>query len=125
METQTPNIQSAESEARDAVKQAVDPVTGEFVPGAIVAYGLHGKCVVTAIETRTVGGQSMRFYRLDILKSALSRSTRQEPSIFIPVEHARSKGLRLMLGLNALAVLALGVMPEKLLALCQQAIPGG
>jgi len=37
----------------------------------------------------------------------------------------RSNGLRLMLGINALAVLALGVMPEKLLALCQQAIPGG
>jgi RNA polymerase-interacting CarD/CdnL/TRCF family regulator len=95
METQTPDTQAAETEARAEAKPAIDPVTGEFLPGAIVVYGLHGKCTVTAIEPRTVGGQEIRFYRLDLLKSALSRSTRQEPSIFIPVAHAPTKGLRL------------------------------
>ena len=37
----------------------------------------------------------------------------------------RSTGLRLMLAINAIAVLALGVMPERLLALCRSVIPGG
>jgi hypothetical protein len=30
-----------------------------------------------------------------------------------------------MLAINAIAVLALGVMPEQLLALCRSVIPGG
>jgi len=45
-----------------------------------------------------------------------------------PVEQpplARVTGLRLVVALNALAVLALGVMPDALLALCRQVIPGG
>ena len=33
--------------------------------------------------------------------------------------------MRVVLGINALAVLALGIMPEQLLALCRQVIPGG
>jgi NADH-quinone oxidoreductase subunit N len=37
----------------------------------------------------------------------------------------RSAGLRLMLAINAIAVLALGVLPEQLLALCRSVIPGG
>jgi hypothetical protein len=33
--------------------------------------------------------------------------------------------MRLVLAINALAILALGIMPEQLLALCRAVIPGG
>ncbi len=38
---------------------------------------------------------------------------------------ARAAGMRLVLAVNALAVLALGIVPGQLLALCRQVIPGG
>jgi RNA polymerase-interacting CarD/CdnL/TRCF family regulator len=57
-------------------------------------YALHGKCLVAALETRTVGGETNRFYKLEIQKSALSRSSRPEPAIWLPVNTARERGLR-------------------------------
>lgn len=65
-----------------------------LVAGNEVVYGLHGKCKILSIENREVGGQSLPFYRLEIQKSALSRSTRQEPAIWVPFETARRNGLR-------------------------------
>jgi RNA polymerase-interacting CarD/CdnL/TRCF family regulator len=65
-----------------------------FNPGAQVMYGLHGKCQVVSVESKSVGGQSTEFYRLEVLKPALSRSTRPEPAIWIPVAKARASGLR-------------------------------
>jgi NADH-quinone oxidoreductase subunit N len=37
----------------------------------------------------------------------------------------KAMGLKLVLAINALAVLALGIVPQQLLALCRQVIPGG
>jgi RNA polymerase-interacting CarD/CdnL/TRCF family regulator len=62
--------------------------------GTPVIYGLHGKCTVTSIETRALAGETQRFYKLERTKSALSRSTREEPAIWLPVQTAKSRGLR-------------------------------
>lgn len=69
--------------------------TSAFEPGTTVIYGLHGKCTVLGVETRESGGQAQSFYKLEVQKSNLSRSTRQEPAIWVPLPSARSKGLRL------------------------------
>src|SRR5579885_1522633 len=66
----------------------------EFAPQSTVVYGLHGKCLITAIESRTIGSQTIKFYKLEVQKSALSRSQRQEPAIWVPVSSAREQGLR-------------------------------
>lgn len=66
----------------------------EFVPGSTVIYGMHGKCNVLAVETKKVGEQYIRFYKLEVQKSALSRSTRPEPAIWLPVDSAKDRGLR-------------------------------
>jgi RNA polymerase-interacting CarD/CdnL/TRCF family regulator len=68
--------------------------TERFEPGTPVIYGLHGKCLVTGIENRAVGGETVAFYRLEVQKSAQSRSTRQEPAIWIPVSSALERGVR-------------------------------
>src|SRR3954471_10938160 len=67
---------------------------GEFAPQSTVIYALHGKCLITGIESRTIGTQTLRFYKLEVQKSALSRSQRQEPAIWVPVVSARDQGLR-------------------------------
>lgn len=79
--TLTPNIEH----------QSKNP---DFEPGATVIYGFHGKCNVAAIENREMAGKTIRFYRLEIQKSALSRSTRQEPAIWVPIDSAKERGLR-------------------------------
>lgn len=67
---------------------------GTFALGSLVIYGLHGKCSVRAIEKRQLGGEQIPFYRLEIQKSNLSRSTRQEAEIWVPVNSARERGMR-------------------------------
>ena len=69
----------------------------EFAPGSDVIYSVHGRCQVKAIEERTVGGQRLRFYRLEPQRSALSRSTRPEPAIWLPVMNANQRGLRCLM----------------------------
>src|SRR5689334_19976378 len=66
----------------------------EFLPGSSVIYAMHGKCHVLGTETRSHCGESIRFYKLEIKKSALSRSSRQEPAIWVPVATAKDRGLR-------------------------------
>lgn len=66
----------------------------EFLPGSFVIYAMHGKCHILGTETRTLSGLPILFYKLEIKKSALSRSTKQEPAIWVPVENARDRGLR-------------------------------
>lgn len=66
----------------------------EFLPGSPVIYAMHGKCNVIGTETRLMGEKSIRFYKLEIRKSALSRSNRQEPAIWVPVTSAKERGLR-------------------------------
>ena len=78
METQVPN----------------NPPKNEFSPGSNVIYGLHGRCKITQIDTRVLSEKSMRFYKLEVLKSPLSRSNRGDPAIWVPVETAVHLGLR-------------------------------
>lgn len=66
----------------------------EFLPGSSVIYAMHGKCHVLGTEVRNLGGKSIRFYKLELKKSSLSRSTRQEPAIWVPVDTAKDQGLR-------------------------------
>ncbi len=66
----------------------------EFPPGSSVIYAMHGKCNVLGTETRSLGGESIRFYKLELKKSMLSRSSRLEPAIWVPVATAKNRGLR-------------------------------
>lgn len=79
-ETKRPTVQIADN--------------GEYLPGSILIYGMHGKCEVRSIETRTIGTETARYYKLEILKSALSRSTKQSPAIWVPIAKAKEQGLR-------------------------------
>ncbi|OFZ22428.1 MAG: hypothetical protein A2X94_01215 [Bdellovibrionales bacterium GWB1_55_8] len=62
--------------------------------GATVVYGLHGKCTITRVETRQISGESVEFYRMEVQKSPLSRSSKAEPAIWVPVANAIDKGVR-------------------------------
>lgn len=64
--------------------------------GDEVSYGLHGKCVITAIETKEMPSGPVCFYQIRSIKSPISAKSpgRNEPHILIPVETAQSKGLR-------------------------------
>ncbi|OFZ81201.1 MAG: hypothetical protein A3K03_09200 [Bdellovibrionales bacterium RIFOXYD1_FULL_44_7] len=66
----------------------------EFKPGASVVYALVGKCNIVSIETRNIGQETVRFYKLEIQKSPLSRSNKKEPAILLPVTTAKNRGLR-------------------------------
>jgi RNA polymerase-interacting CarD/CdnL/TRCF family regulator len=66
----------------------------EFLPGSFVIYAMHGKCHIVGTETRTLSGMPILFYKLEIKKSTLSRSTKLEPAIWVPVENAKDRGLR-------------------------------
>ena len=66
----------------------------EFAPGSSVIYALHGKCHVLGTEFRSLGGKPICFYKLELRKSTLSRSTRNEPAIWVPVASAKDFGLR-------------------------------
>jgi len=72
----------------------MDTQTLDFTTGTSVIYGMHGKCCIKAIENRTVDNQSIPFYKLEVLKSTLSRSSRQDPAIWVPVDIARERGMR-------------------------------
>jgi RNA polymerase-interacting CarD/CdnL/TRCF family regulator len=78
METQTPTHSSE----------------AEFPAGSPVIYAMHGKCQVLGIENRSLGSEQIRFYKLEVKKSALSRSGKLEPAIWVPVSTARDRGLR-------------------------------
>ncbi len=66
----------------------------EFQPGSSVIYAMHGKCHVIGTESRSHGGETIQFYKLEMKKSALSRSGKQEPAIWVPVATAKERGLR-------------------------------
>jgi len=75
----------------------------QFPVGATVIYGLLGHCTVVAIETKNVGGNSISFYKLEVQKSNLSRSQRHEPAVWIPMDSAKSRGLRSAMNAEAAA----------------------
>ena len=89
MDTQNPTSLSLESSP-----ETLSSTHAEFQPGDFVAYGLHGKCTVTAIETRVIGGESIRFYRLEVFKAIPSRPSKREPAIWVPVNSSKECGLR-------------------------------
>lgn len=69
----------------------------EFMPGAPVIYGLLGRCNVEAVETRTIGGSNLRFYKLQIHKVLAIKTAKKEAAIWLPVEAAAKKGLRALM----------------------------
>lgn len=72
--------------------------TASHSAGTSVIYGLHGKCGIEKIESREIQGSAQEFYKLVPQKSSFSRSTRQEPAIWIPVNSTLAKSLRPAMG---------------------------
>src|SRR5579863_2278179 len=64
--------------------------------GDEVSYGLHGKCVITAIETKDLPTGPVSFYQIRSIKNPITAKSpnRKDPYILIPVETAQHKGLR-------------------------------
>jgi RNA polymerase-interacting CarD/CdnL/TRCF family regulator len=65
-----------------------------FQVGDHVIYGMHGRCSIVRIDHKTVGGQTLSFYVLEAVKPPLTRSTKKEPAIFVPIQSAQSQGMR-------------------------------
>src|SRR5688500_6529635 len=75
--------------------QAAGPqINPEFTSGSSVIYALHGKCTVLAVEDRQTRGQAIPFSELEHQKPGLTRATRPDPAIWLPVASARKRGLR-------------------------------
>lgn len=73
----------------------------EFAVGSEVVYALHGKGHIRSIEDRaTTPGAAQRFYKVEVQKSALSRSKKPDPAIWIPVDQALERGLRAPMSLE-------------------------
>jgi NADH-quinone oxidoreductase subunit N len=80
---------------------------------AMLGSGLTAYAII-AVVASVVGA----FYYLRIVWLMYFEAPGEQPAM------PRAMGVRLVLAINALAVLALGVMPDALLALCRQVIPG-
>ena len=65
-----------------------------FAIGDLVIYPLHGKCQITGIESKSISGESIAFYKVEVVRSAFARTTRKEPAIWIPITTAAERGLR-------------------------------
>ncbi len=70
---------------------------------------------IVAVVASVVGA----FYYLRVVWLMYFEAPGEQPAL------VRAGGLKLVLALNALAILVLGLVPESLLALCRQVIPGG
>lgn len=70
-----------------------------FKIGDEVSYGLHGKCVVTGIETKELSSGPVTFYQIRSIKNPITAKVvnKNEPQILVPVDNASSKGLRLLM----------------------------
>lgn len=79
--------------------------TDSFSVGTTVIYGTLGKCKVSSIETRTINGEEIPFYRLEPVRSTFSRSSRQDPSIWLPIASANKRGLRTPINAETAAAL--------------------
>ena len=64
--------------------------------GEEVSYGLHGKCVITGIETKELSNGTFSFYQIRSIKNPITAKNpnRKDPYILVPVETAATKGLR-------------------------------
>jgi NADH-quinone oxidoreductase subunit N len=75
----------------------------------------HLVLALVAVLASVIGA----FYYLRIVWLMYFEAPGEQPAM------AKGLGLRVVLAINALAVLALGIVPEQLLALCRAVIPGG
>jgi NADH-quinone oxidoreductase subunit N len=75
----------------------------------------HLVLALVAVLASVIGA----FYYLRIVWLMYFEAPGEQPAM------AKGLGLRVVLAINALAVLALGIVPESLLALCRAVIPGG
>jgi NADH-quinone oxidoreductase subunit N len=75
----------------------------------------HLALAIVAVVASVVGA----FYYLRVVWLMYFDPPGEQPAMI------KAPGLRLVLALNALAVLVLGVLPEQLLAFCRAVIPGG
>lgn len=64
--------------------------------GDEVSYGLHGKCVITAIETKELGGSPVTCYQMRAIKNPIIAKIpgKAEAAILVPVDSASAKGVR-------------------------------
>ena len=67
----------------------------EFHLGSSVVYAMHGQCNILGIESRSLNGETHLYYKLQVKKTTVSRTPRNEPAIWVPVVSARERGLRL------------------------------
>lgn len=66
-----------------------------FKVGDEVSYGMHGRCVIESIETKTIGGNSVDFYAIRTVKFNLNNKTvNKNSAILVPVANANAAGLR-------------------------------
>ncbi|MEO6080648.1 MAG: NADH-quinone oxidoreductase subunit NuoN [Steroidobacteraceae bacterium] len=75
----------------------------------------HLTLAIVAVMASVIGA----FYYLRVVWLMYFESAAEQPAL------VKAPALRLVLAINALAVLALGIVPEQLLALCRAVIPGG
>ncbi len=70
-----------------------------FKVGDEVAYGLHGKCVITAITTKDLSAGPVSFYQIRAIKNPIAAKVinPNEPAILVPVDSAKSNGLRALM----------------------------
>jgi len=65
-----------------------------FEIGSTVIYSTHGKCLIKDIETKTINGQNLQFYKLEIQKHTIGKPKKADTAIFLPVAQAEKQGLR-------------------------------
>ena len=67
-----------------------------FKIGDEVSYGIHGRCQVMGIETKTISGSPVHFYQIRAVNFSPipNKNARPSPNILVPVESAAACGLR-------------------------------
>lgn len=70
-----------------------------FKIGDEVSYGIHGKCVITAIETKVLGDITKSFYQMKALRNPIAPKVplKSAPAILVPVDSAEHNGLRTLI----------------------------
>jgi NADH-quinone oxidoreductase subunit N len=95
----------------------IPPFVGFWAKLQIIQALLHTQhlgLAIVAVVASVVGA----FYYLRVVWLMYFETAQEQPPML------RSNAVRLVLAIHALAILLLGVMPEQLLALCRQIIPG-
>lgn len=67
-----------------------------FKIGDEVTYGIHGRCQIMGIETKTIGGAPVHFYQIRAVSFSPipNKNARPTPNILVPVDNAEASGLR-------------------------------